>query len=96
MVRADKHRVAQLKPGIRQILMGRIELDVAEPVHVHDVSDEHAVLDTGAGQVESPKLRRVRRAPRVGQSIPGRKPRGNRREDVAPVEGRRHGLQAPR
>ena len=88
--------MAELEPRAGQLGVLDVEHDVAEAVEGQRVGDEPAVVAPGAGRVQRRELVGVDRVAGVGERRAGRQVRGHRREEVAPVEGRRRRLEAVR
>ena len=96
-VRGRPARCGRASARIGEVLVAGVELQVAEAVHVPDMGDQRAVLrsrrpgasrpTSSAGSSGSPAS--ATEAPPASAAVDGR-------EDVAPVEGRRDGLQAKR
>ena len=76
--------------------MPGVQLQVAEAVHVEDMSNERLPIPEGPGQIEPDQISRVNRISHRGQRLTGGEARGDGREDVAAVEGGRDRLEPER
>ena len=92
----DGHRVAEPQPERRELLVLDVEHDVAEAVDADGVRDDLVGLGARERHVERHEVVGVDRLARRRERRAGGERGGDRREDVAAVEGRRRGLQAVR
>jgi hypothetical protein len=84
------------QPRLGQLVVRRVERDVAEPVDRERVRDQLAAVEPRGRQLERHELAGVERAPGLGQRrAPGER-RRHRREQVAAVERRGHRAQTVR
>jgi hypothetical protein len=90
----DPRVVPQLQPEFGDLLGLAVEDQVAKGVGVQDVQLEPAVGHHRDGDVQAPQAVRRQRLAEVRDRHPRGERGGHGGEDVAPVEGRRDGLQA--
>ena len=83
-------------PGAGEPVVVHVQADVAEAVDHERVRHHRVVLLARLRQLDALERVGVERVARVGELRAGGQVRGDRREDVAPVEGGRHRLEPVR
>jgi hypothetical protein len=92
----DDDPLADAQAAGGDLLVAGVEGEVAEAVDGQHVGDELRALHPRLRQLERHELAGLERLAGGAQRRARGELRGDRREEVAPVEGRRHGAQAVR